>query len=64
MVKFHLVQINVAQAVADMDSAEMAGFINRLDEVNGLADQSDRFVWRLQEGGGNATNTQAYENVN
>jgi len=33
----------------------MAGFMNRLDEINALAESSPGFVWRLQTSEGNAT---------
>ena len=33
----------------------MAGFVNRLDEINALADRSPGFVWRLIVNEGNAT---------
>ena len=33
----------------------MAGFVNRLDEINALADSSPGFIWRLKTGEGNAT---------
>ena len=33
----------------------MAGFVNRLDEINALADASPGFVWRLIDRRGNAT---------
>ncbi len=45
--KQHLAQINIAQAKADLESEVMSGFVNRLDEINQLAEQSPGFVWRL-----------------
>lgn len=53
--KYQLAQINIARAVAEMDSEEMSGFVARLDEINGLADQAPGFVWRLQSEEGDAT---------
>ena len=38
----------------------MAGFLNRLDELNALAEKSPGFVWRLQTGEGNATYFRPY----
>lgn len=64
MRKYHLAQINIARAVASMDSKIMEGFVSRLDEINALADRADGFVWRLQEEDGNATSIQAYEDPN
>jgi hypothetical protein len=52
---WHLAQINVAYAVAPLDSPQLADFMAALDPINALADQSPGFVWRLVGGGGNAT---------
>jgi hypothetical protein len=38
----------------------MTGFVNRLDEIHALADNSPGFVWRLQTGEGNATYFRPY----
>ena len=46
----HLAQYNIGRMLYDLDDPEMADFIAQLDEVNGLEDRSERFVWRL--GGG------------
>ncbi len=61
---FHLAQINIAQARDSMESGTMKGFVNRLDEINALADVSPGFVWRLQTEEGDATSIQAYEDPN
>lgn len=52
---FHLAQINIARMKAPLESAEMADFVARLEEINALADRSEGFVWRLQTPEGNAT---------
>ena len=57
----HLAQVNIARAKAPLDSATMAGFVTRLDEINALADGSPGFVWRLQTAGGNATDLRPYD---
>jgi heme-degrading monooxygenase HmoA len=44
--RFHLAQANVAYALAPHDSALLADYIARLDEMNRLADESPGFVWR------------------
>jgi hypothetical protein len=59
--KHHLAQINVAQAVADMESPEMTGFVSRLDEINAMADHAPGFIWRLQGDNGNATSVQVFD---
>jgi len=33
---------------ADLDDPVMSGFVQRLDEINALADGSKGFVWRFQ----------------
>jgi hypothetical protein len=57
----HLAQVNIGRIRAPLDSAEMAGFVSRLDEINALAEQSPGFVWRLQTPAGNATALRPYE---
>lgn len=47
MTGYHLAQANVGRLVAPMDSAELAEFAAQLPEINGLADNSPGFVWRL-----------------
>ena len=39
----------------------MAGFVQRLEEINVLADASPGFVWRLQTDEGNATYLRPFE---
>ncbi len=51
----HLAQLNVGRSLGPMDSATMAGFVARLDEINALADGATGFVWRLVGAGNNAT---------
>ncbi len=55
MSKYHIAQINIARMMAPLDSEVMAGFVNRLDEINAIADGAPGFVWRLQTDEGNAT---------
>lgn len=55
MAGFHLAQINVGRLVAPIEDPKIAGFVERLDEINALADRSRGFVWRLQSDSGNAT---------
>lgn len=58
---YHIAQINIAKAKAPMESEVMKGFVDRLDEINGLADMSPGFVWRLQTEDGDATSIQAFD---
>ena len=61
MASFHIAQVNVAQAKADMESELMRGFVSRLDEINALADRADGFIWRLQEDSGSATAIRVFD---
>jgi len=47
MDNYHIAQVNVGRIFAELDDPIMAGFINRLDEINVLADAAPGFVWRL-----------------
>ena len=60
MTHYHLAQINIAKAVADLDSPLMAGFRSRINEINALADKAKGFVWRLQSEAGDATSIRAF----
>jgi hypothetical protein len=61
MNRYHLAQINIAHAQAPMESAVMKGFVDRLAEINALADNSPGFVWRLQTDEGDSTALRAFE---
>jgi hypothetical protein len=52
----HLAQLNIGRFRYPTDDPRMAGFMNALDLVNGLAERSKGFVWRLKDDSGNATN--------
>ena len=58
---YQLAQINVAKAKADMMDPIMKGFVDQLDHINRLADNSPGFVWRLQTEDGDATAIQAFD---
>lgn len=55
MAKYQLAQLNIAQMRYSDEAPEMAEFLGNLDRINGLADASPGFVWRLQDEAGNAT---------
>ena len=61
MEKYHLAQINIANSRGARDNDIMKGFIDRLDEINGIADNSPGFIWRLQTEEGDATAIQAFD---
>ena len=50
-----IAQLNLARLKEPLDSPLMQPFVDRLDEINGLAEQSPGFRWRLQGEYGNAT---------
>jgi len=52
---YHVAQVNIGRILAELDDPIMAGFVQRLEEINALADASPGFVWRLQTNDGNAT---------
>ena len=58
---YHLAQVNIGRIKAPLDDPRMAGFVDRLDELNALADCSPGFVWRLQTSEGNATYFRPYD---
>lgn len=60
MAKYHLAQVNIGRVKAPLEDPVMAGFVNRLDELNALADSSPGFVWRLQTNEGDATYFRPY----
>ncbi len=61
MGKYQVAQVNIGRIRAPLDDPRMAGFMNRLDEVNAIADRAPGFVWRLQTTEGNATYFRPYE---
>jgi hypothetical protein len=53
--EYHLAQLNIAKMKTAIDAPEMTDFVNRLEDVNALADAAPGFVWRLQTEDGDAT---------
>lgn len=47
--KFHLAQLNIADAKADPTSFLMSGFYQRIDEINELAEHTSGFIWRYKD---------------
>jgi hypothetical protein len=52
-----LAQYNIGRMLYDLDDPEMADFIAQLDEVNGLEDRSEGFVWRSRSWPHNGAST-------
>jgi hypothetical protein len=55
MSRYQLAQINIATLKAPLDSPELKDFVDNLDLVNGLAESSEGFIWRLKGDGNDAT---------
>jgi hypothetical protein len=59
--KHHLAELNIGRIRYPLDDPRMADFANNLALVNGIADRSDGFVWRLQDDGGDATSVRPFD---
>ena len=55
----HLAQLNIGRLLHAQDDPRVAGFMDNLALVNGLAERSDGFVWRLKGEGDGATDIAA-----
>ncbi len=55
MNKFHLAQLNIGILKEPIDSPALAGFVENLDRINIMAENSPGYIWRLQTEAGNAT---------
>lgn len=64
MSDWHLVEMNVGTTLYPLDDPRIAGFVNKLDEVNALAEAAPGFVWRLQSQSGNATDIKTSDDPN
>jgi heme-degrading monooxygenase HmoA len=53
----HVAQLNIARALYPLDDPRMAGFMEKLDAINAIADRSPGFVWRMADESGNNTGT-------
>lgn len=60
----HLAQLNIAKAKYSLESAEIKEFVDNLEPVNKLAEESDGFIWRLKDENGDATNIKAFSDPN
>lgn len=52
---FELAHFNIARLLQPLDHPQIADFVQNLDPINALAEQSPGFVWRLKTESGNAT---------
>ncbi len=61
MTGWHLAQLNLARMRHDLDDPRMAGFVDNLERINRLGDESPGFVWRYQDESGATTDTRAFD---
>ncbi len=59
-----LAQLNIALAKYPLDAPEIKEFVDNLDLVNGIAEESEGFVWRLKDDSGDATSIKLFEDPN
>lgn len=59
-----LAQLNIALSKYPMDAPEIKDFVDNLDLVNGIAEQSEGFVWRLKDESGDATSIKLFDDPN
>jgi hypothetical protein len=52
---FHLAQLNIARLLHPLDHPQIKEFLDGLNHINALAEESPGFVWRLKTESGNAT---------
>ncbi len=57
-----LAQINIGELKAPLDHPSITDFVNNLDQINELAENSPGFVWRLKDDQNNATSFNPYGN--
>ncbi|MCB4797361.1 DUF3291 domain-containing protein [Neotamlana laminarinivorans] len=49
MQHYNLAQVNIAKCLAPLNDPIMQGFVNNVQKMNAIADQSEGFIWRLQD---------------
>lgn len=60
---YQLAEINVAEMIGvNIDDPIMKEFVDNLDAVNQLAEESEGFVWRLKDESNNAASFNPYNN--
>lgn len=57
----YLAQLNIAKAKYALDAPEIKEFVDNLDVVNTIAEQSEGFIWRLQDESGDATSILVFD---
>jgi hypothetical protein len=57
----HLAELNIGRVRYDLGDPRMAGFVENLGLVNGIAERSNGFIWRLKDETGNATSIRSFD---
>ncbi|MCJ8319632.1 MAG: DUF3291 domain-containing protein [Colwellia sp.] len=57
----YLAQLNIAQTLAPIEDVLMKEFVDNLEPINQLAEQSQGFIWRLQDEAGDATHIRIFD---
>ena len=60
MSNHELAQLNIARLAAPLESPQLQDFVDNLDRINALAEESPGFVWRFQDDAGNATSARPF----
>jgi hypothetical protein len=58
----HLAQLNIGKTRFNLESDEMAEFVNNLEPINAIAESSPGYIWRLKDDSGDATNIEVENN--
>lgn len=58
---WHLAQYNVARLIEPLDHPSLTDFVDALEPINRLAEESPGFVWRHQTDEGDSTAVRPYE---
>lgn len=61
MSEYHLAQLNIASMIAELDDPLMQDFVDNLEGINQLADNSPGFIWRLEGAAGDATSLRVFD---
>lgn len=61
--KYHFAQLNLAEMTMPYEDPAMADFVNNLDRINGIADESPGFIWRYTEPDNTASTSVFGENM-
>ena len=59
--QLHVAQLNVGRLRFEQNDPAVAEFIDALDTINSLGEQSLGFVWRYQDKSGSAMDTRIFD---